>query len=226
RIEPGRVITDRGPVRARHVLRATEAYDAALSQSEQLLDRGTSRLELGLALAQQAVAYLGLRDGHAALTSLRRASDPRVPSLPASELLSVLQLRFQVETQLGRRRDALATYERITHALASDVTNPYKPIADQLVTELATVESLPIYGRVYDAPWRIAAERRTFTLADVDGRITGIDVECDLRTTRIEFQSDAEWSLPESWGSCELFIEADPGTSFVYFEFLDEQQQG
>lgn len=202
-----------------------ESYEAALAETESLLDDSTSHAEVGLALAQQAIAYLGLADLHAALIRLRLASDPRIPTLPAAELLSALQLRFQIEVQLGRRSEALATYQRIAHALGAESANPYQAIAEQLAVEWETVDALPVQARVADEPWRIAAGRRTFTVAEADGTIRGIDIECDFRAARLEFQPNAEWSLPASWGACELFIDADPGTSFLYYGFLDRQEE-
>ena len=129
----------------------------------------------------------------------------------------------QAEVELGRRQEALNTYRRIDYALDSDSRNPYAEIADLLAREWATVEALPVSGRVDDQPWRYTAERRSFTLADVVGRIDSIDVDCDLRRTTLAYQANAEWSLPASWGACELFVDGDPGTTFVYYEFLDPQ---
>ena len=199
------------------------SFEEALAETESLLDQSTSHPEVGLALAQQAIAYVGLADLHSALVRLRQASDPRIPTLPGSELLSVLQLRFQIEVQLGRRSEALATYQRIVHALGSESANPYQAIADQLAVERETIDALPVQARVSEVPWRTAVGRRTFTIADVEGMVRGIGIECDFRATQLPFQPDQEISLPTSWGACELFIDADPGTSFVYYEFLDVQ---
>lgn len=200
-----------------------ESYEEALAENERLLTDSVSRSEVGLALAQQSLAHIGLGDWHSALRPLRLATDPRIPSLPAAELLSALQLRFQVEVELGRRSDALNTYRRIDYALDSEFANPYADIADLLAREWETVEPLPVIARVDEQPWRISAARRTFTVADVEGRIQGIRVECDRRVATLEYQPNAEWSLPESWGSCELFVDGDPGTTFVYYEFLSRQ---
>lgn len=197
-----------------------ESYDEALAASRQLLNDSLSRSELGLALAQQSLAYIGFADWHSALGPLHLATDPRIPSLPEAELLSALQLRFQVEVELGRRQEALDTYRRIDYALDSESANAYEEVADLLASEWETVEALPVIARVDDRPWRISAARRTFAVADVVGRIQRIDVECDRRVATLEYQPNAEWTLPESWGSCELFIAGDPGTTFVFYELL------
>lgn len=200
-----------------------ESYGDALSQNEELLDRAETRVEIGLALAQQAIIHQALTDMQSALAAIRLATDPRIPSLPLDELLSGLYLRFLSEAQLGRRKEALDTFQRISFALGPGEENPFAGVADDLSREWETVETLPVAGRVDDKPWRINAARRTFTIASIDGEISGIDVECDRNATRLDFQQDAEWSLPDSWGNCELFIDGAPGTTFFYYEFLDPQ---
>jgi hypothetical protein len=201
-------------------------YTDALAASRVLLDGARTHTELGLALAQQATLRFALMDPESALRLIRLATDIRVRSLPESELLGALQLRFQLEAQLGRNAEALDTYQRIAYALGPDLLNPLESVANRMATELESSDALAVQGRVdNDEPWRIGvASRRTFTFADVDGSITGIDAECNRGVVRIEYQPDTEWSLPPSLGDCELFVATEPGTSFRFIEFRDAQQ--
>lgn len=205
------------------LLLEAESYEEALAENTVLLEQCGTLPEIGLALAQRALIHEALGDTHSALAAIRLATDPRIPSLPLDELLSGLQLRFLSEAQLGRRKEAIDTYQRIAFAWGSDDENPYEGVASELTREWETVEALPVAARIDDEPWRINAARRTFTLASIDGQIRGIDVECDRRATRLDYQADAEWSLPGSWGNCELFIDGTEGTTFFYYEFLDAQ---
>lgn len=68
-------------------------------------------------------------------------------------------------------------------------------------------------------PWRHALTRRTFTISNVYGAIPAIDLECGARVERLAYEPGAEWTLPDDWESCELRVEAAPGTTFSLYEF-------
>ena len=73
--------------------------------------------------------------------------------------------------------------------------------------------------RVGDVAWNHAFAARTFTLANVQGQIRGLRVECDKAEKTLDYKADAEWTIPDSWGSCTLQVSAEPGTAFALYEF-------
>lgn len=201
------------------------SYDEALLATDSLLDDCQTLIELGLVLGQRAIIFYGQDDLQSALGQLQLATDSRIPALPQEDLVVALRLRFQVEGLLGRRRDALDTYERLARFVDPESLVAFEELAERLREEWETIDALPVLARTDEEPWRITPSRRTFTFADVVGRIRSIDIECDRRAANLAFQADVEWSLPEAWGNCELFVDADPGTTFTYYEFLDLQEQ-
>lgn len=197
------------------------ALAEAVSANETLLNEvATGAQEIGLALGQAALIRLAQLDPHGAVEFLRAATDPRVNALSGGELLVALQLRLQIETQLGRRTDAIATYERIDAGVGADETNPFDSVAQELKNERNNLEILQVLGRVEDHPWRIDAGRRIFTIDNIDGTVQAIDAECDRRRLSLEYQPDVEWQLPDSFGECTLFVDGAEGTTFSFFELL------
>jgi hypothetical protein len=194
--------------------------DAVAANDALLNEVATGAQEIGLALGQAALIRLAQLDPHGALELLRLATDPRVNALSGEELLVALQLRLQIETQLGRRADAIATYERIDAGVGPDETNPFASVAEELRNEHNDLEILQVLGRVEDHPWRIDTARRIFTIDNIDGTVQAIDAECDRRRLSLEYQPDVEWQLPDSLGECTLFVEAAEGTTFSFFELL------
>lgn len=73
--------------------------------------------------------------------------------------------------------------------------------------------------RIGREPWSHVLMRRTFTIAQVYGEIRSIEVDCDGRTERLQWEAGVEWTLPDDWGSCTLLVEAPPSTTFSLYEF-------
>lgn len=55
--------------------------------------------------------------------------------------------------------------------------------------------------------------KNTFALFDVSGLIESINLRCQNKYQTLEFEVEKEFSVPKSWGKCELEIIGDPGTS-------------
>jgi hypothetical protein len=200
-----------------------QEYEQARDANEKLLNElAVQTEELALTLAQATIIRIGLLDFHGALRYVRLATDTRVNLLRREDLLVSLQLRLQVEAQLGRTNDAIETYERIAAGIGPDETDPFAPMAESLYDNWNEVEILQVLARVDDHPWRFEAGRRIFTIDDVVGEIDGIEAECDHRRLTLEFQADVEWQLPDSFGECTIFVIAEPGTTFSFFEMLPE----
>jgi hypothetical protein len=196
-------------------------YGAARNSNTFLLEEtAIQRGELGLALAQSAIISIGLEQPQDAYEKLTLATDPRINALTGQSLFAALQLRGQIAGLLGRSLDALETYERIESRLGPEQDNPFAALIADLRQLRQDREVLEVLGSVDDHLWHIGTDRRIFTIANIDGAVDKIEVECDGRRASLEFQPDVEWQLPDSWGDCELFVDADPGTMFNFYEFL------
>ena len=189
----------------------------ALQASRTLLnEQAKNRLELGLAIAQLASINILGEDSHRALRNLQLVTDQRASVLPLDDLFAALQLKFRIETELGRWGEALETYELIAAGLDPDAPNEYANVVQSLQAQWDNTAFLEIKGLIGDTPWRYDIGRRYFYIENVVGMIQTIDVECDTRRLTIDFQADADYQLPEDFGACTLFINGTPGTTFSY----------
>jgi hypothetical protein len=73
--------------------------------------------------------------------------------------------------------------------------------------------------RVGDAAWSHVLTSRTFTIANVQGRIRELRVDCNKTAKNLDYAVDAEWTIPDSWGACTLHVGAKRGTTFALYEF-------
>jgi hypothetical protein len=139
-----------------------------------------------------------------------------------------LEVEQRVRTELARLAQedpALrADVERLGDAYrALDVVAGSRP-GETLYAELGADKKLPdaqhlFEVRVGNVAWRHALTSHTFTLANVQGRIRELHVDCGNTVKTLDYKTDAEWTIPESWGTCTLQVDAKRGTTFAFYEF-------
>jgi hypothetical protein len=93
------------------------------------------------------------------------------------------------------------------------------------VEKTSGAQALP-YGAALEAdvrigrqPWKHPLTQRTFTIANVHGKITSIGVECHGKKERLTYDAGVEWTLPDEWGACTVAVEAPTSTTFSLYEF-------
>lgn len=137
------------------------------------------------------------------------AEEMRRLAMEDEELMQALTRLSNVSAALNQRsipvrRAADATFDR--ERAAEDSMLPYD--ASRVVDVLIGRE-----------PWRYELTSRTFTIAQLYGEIFGLDVDCVAGGIRLQWETGAEWTLPDDWGACTLQVQASRGTSFALYEF-------
>jgi tetratricopeptide (TPR) repeat protein len=202
-------------------LLADEKYDAALEASNALIEQHATRLtEIGLALAQRALIYMGLGDAYDALGPAQMATDRRVPMLSGIELSPALQLRLQIEAALSHTYEALHTYRRLANGVTADAGNAFARVGERLTSDWEGKDALEVKGRIDDGVWRFDLHRPFFYIINIDGNLTTLDLECDTTRLSLQFDPEADYGLRESFGDCTLFAHGNNGTTFSLVEVL------
>lgn len=73
--------------------------------------------------------------------------------------------------------------------------------------------------RIGRKAWRFDSTQPTFTLAQVSGEIEDIEIKCSEQEEQLQYEPDAEWTLPHDWSACRLRVGAARGTTFMLYEF-------
>jgi hypothetical protein len=120
-------------------------------------------------------------------------------------------------------RAALTRLGTAHQAMAEEFSESTAPTASRQVP--VGEQGLP-YGaanvvevRMGREPWTQALTRRTFTLARVYGEIREVDLACENRDARLQYEIGMEWTIPDTWGSCTLTVDAARDTTFALYEF-------
>ena len=141
-----------------------------------------------------------LRTGQLVAAEMRRLADED-PGLRAA--MERLGQAYQAEEQLTGLPPQWTLYREVT---AGDDGLPFG--ARHLVEV-----------RIGVTEWSRTLGTRTFTIAGVDGHIRGIRVACEKTERKLEYRADSDWTIPDAWGSCTLYVNAKRGTTFALYEF-------
>jgi hypothetical protein len=199
---------------------AAEEYEEAIDKNARMLNTVTRLLvEVVVAQVQAALAQTRQGDLKSAYAAIVRATHPDIEMLGAAELNSALKIRYALEMQLGYVIDAFDTYARMEAIEAIPEEDLRAEQARAVRAALDADAPIATDGRIDRDPWRYALKRRIFTFADIEGSIRSIEVECDRRTTTLEFEALVEWNMPASWGDCVIAVVGRRGTEFALMQF-------
>jgi hypothetical protein len=194
----------------------------AKSRNEQMQsEHAVTFEEIEIAQMQLAAIEHALGDPHAALASIRRATEPAIAKLAADELKLALEHRFALELELGLASDALQTYERRAEL---ERLAPSAPLARQgaaLEQALAAPDAAQaVQARIAaNGLWEYAVPWATFEVTDVEGRAESVQLECHRRKTELPFQPNAQMTIPVAWGGCVVTLRGQPETTFTFYDF-------
>ena len=123
---------------------------------------------------------------------------------------------------------AISTFERLRDAKTARRADSYEKVIANLqpsyekMLELVRGEQLLIVdGKIgeYDY-WVHDLLRRSFSIADVVGRLDALDVRCERGTRRYSaVPADTVWTVPESWEDCGIYVKGEPGATFAFHEY-------
>lgn len=167
-------------------------------------------------------------DSKAKIEALRLAIGYEEDYLPADQLVAASQALYVLEVRIGDYSNALKTLERLKAARTAKSSKHYESVLTALnpsATEIAqAIHSRSLLALAAEIGkheyWVHGLLRRSFSMANVRGRIDVVDVRCERGTKRYDsFPIDGVWQVPESWGACAVYIKGEPGATFVFQEY-------
>jgi TonB family protein len=148
--------------------------------------------------------------------------------LPSTIFVAAAQRLYVLQVQAIDLSAARQIFERLrdsAHGKRSSqhaaVIAQLTPTYEQIEQVIAGRETLPVKAEIDRyGYWHHDLMRRSFSLADVNGRIESVSVRCERGTRLYEnYPDDAVWHVPESWGECGAYIKGESGTTFTFEEY-------
>jgi len=167
-------------------------------------------------------------DTDAMLRSLQRAVGYEQNLLNPELLVAAAQRLFVLHVRALDFSAAVNTFERLRDSQHARRADPYEdaiaaltPTYERILEVARGNQRLVMNGRVGDNDyWVHDLLRRSFSLADVSGRLDVVDIRCDRGTKRYDaIPPESVWRIPASWGKCGVYIKGEPGTTFVLEEY-------
>lgn len=160
--------------------------------------------------------------------SLRRAIGYEEEYLSAANYVAAARNLFVLDAKALDVSGAIWAFEKLRDAKAARRAETYDetmqiltPVYEQLSQIVGGNDVLVTQARVgeYDY-WVHDLVRRSFSLADVAGRLDVLDIRCTRGTKRYKtIPADSVWTIPASWGECGVYIKGAPGATFAFREY-------
>jgi TonB family protein len=95
------------------------------------------------------------------------------------------------------------------------------PTYEQLVQIVEGESTLVTQARIGEFDyWVHDLVRRSFSMVNIVGRLDVLDIRCERSTRRYNsIPADSTWTIPQSWGSCGVYIKGEQGTTFAFHEY-------
>ncbi|MGB0986223.1 MAG: energy transducer TonB [Pseudoalteromonas spongiae] len=165
------------------------------------------------------------KDNEAELNAIKSVLGYR--ELQKEEQYSAFATRaFSLAVELQLYGDAKSIFENLqTHY--SDNPNVAKliPYYDQITAYLASDKPLVIDAEIGKRDfWSYQLERSAFIIDNVVGNLTNLEVRCDNHHSQFLVESGNKWQIPESWGSCSVYVFGDTNAKFTLADVHGEQK--
>lgn len=133
---------------------------------------------------------------------------------------AVLNEKLHLEIKLNRLKQAYTTYQEIMQLPDAE---PHKVYYEKLVNRIddfiASEEALVINGNIKNKDyWFYSLVRNEFSLTNIDGRLTKMDIRCANKRHVYTVENNNTWQIPKSWQNCSIFIYGEDNTKFNLVE--------
>lgn len=133
-----------------------------------------------------------------------------------------LNERFIAELKTQQFANALDTYDGLAKfetPQAKQILQSLEPYYQQ-VKALKNSDSMIVHDGVIgdSGRWHHKLHKNGFALAEVDGELSKLNIRCNGHHVTYVPNQDNHWKIPDSWGSCYLFIVGSEGATFKVVE--------
>jgi TonB family protein len=191
-------------------------------------DETSNMTELRWLNTLKATYYSAIGDYDAQLNSLKIAtSKPRSANalfkLPKETVVNNLMSIFALEYTLKKYKDAIETFNSLQFVNADNTQETIAkltPYYDEIIRTVGGEQPIFLDAKVNDkGVFSHRLVRNAFQITDIeDGELANIDIRCSRKRSRFTIEDNSLWSIPESWGQCNVYVNGDENTRFKLVE--------
>lgn len=152
-------------------------------------------------------------------------------SLPRDARADLLENIFELQDGLGHYSAAMQSFDELEKVKDSDdVVARVSPKAAQIINMLAHQDTVIAKATIANpcdceggvALWHYAPQRRTFSFDSLNGNVNSFEARCETQRIRGDVVTGQQWSLPDEWGYCQVFVFGDDGATFDFLSHLQD----
>ncbi|MGB1262194.1 MAG: energy transducer TonB [Cognaticolwellia sp.] len=138
----------------------------------------------------------------------------------AKQLLSILDQKFIIEIKLNRLKSAYNTFKRIKKmSIAAPYLEGYQEILKRVDNFINSDNELIVNGDIRSNDyWYHALVRNEFTLSNISGELTKMDIRCANKRHIYSIENNNTWKIPATWQQCQIFIFGENNATFSLIE--------
>ncbi|WP_281561567.1 energy transducer TonB [Thalassomonas sp. RHCl1] len=154
------------------------------------------------------------------LASLNQALAVNTNQLTPEFQLSILHKVYNLNLELNRLQEVLATYDQIA-SIAGDEAQlkPFKENLEIVKGFINGGQDILLNGVIGESNiWNHTLVRKTFSLANIQGSLNKLDVRCANKRHVFTVENNTSWEIPESWQRCSVYVYGESNTQFQLIE--------
>ncbi|WP_371193983.1 energy transducer TonB [Glaciecola sp. SC05] len=130
------------------------------------------------------------------------------------------QRLFAVQVNRGLYAEALQTVDKIENLSNGEkLMVPIQLTVEKVKDFIASDANLFVDGQINKGSnFFHTLARNQFTFFEIKGQLDTVEVRCETHREKFTVAEDFVWSIPESWGQCQVLVQGDSGTRFSLVE--------
>ena len=136
------------------------------------------------------------------------------------QLVSLLKQKFILQIKLNQLKAAYSTFKYLKK-IAGDETYlaDYQVLIERMDEFVKSEKALVVSGDIRSNDyWRYALVRNEFTLSNITGKLTKMDIRCANKRHVYSIESNNTWTIPDTWQQCNVYIFGENNTTFNLVE--------
>ena len=170
---------------------------------------------------QYATTFLGKNEQLYALQQLLMFDDrlDKKEQFLEFEILKSIRMNIlQLLIQLGRYGEARNNY----YVLQKEIPEAAEPFAEPMAQVQERLDSGEVLVRQLKLKDRgseyIYLTRNNLEIHNVKGQLEKMNFYCSMGFSSLEFKPESSYQIPDSWGSCNLLLVGEPGTTATLYQ--------
>lgn len=138
----------------------------------------------------------------------------------SEQIISILKQKLILEVKLNHLKSAYATFARLQYVAADEpYLADYQAMIEYVNAYINSDKDLVIHADIRSEQyWHYALIRNEFTLTNITGKLTKMDIRCANKRHLYSIESDNTWKIPDTWQQCNLYIYGDNNSTFNLVE--------